>query len=260
MRESLIDGLHVLLHDLFAFAAVSVANRFANGLNGLLRWQYFRDGKEAHLQNGVHAAAHAGVAGDLIRVNHVKPGAPGNDLFLHGAWEAAPNFIRAKGTVQQERSAGNERTQHVVTFEEYPLVAGDKVGAGYQIAGSNRLRPESQVRNGDRTGLLRVIDEISLRVIVGILTDYLDRILIRAHGAVRAQAVEHGPDNVVGLGGERRVISQAGMADVVVDPDGEVILCLVVELIRFQIVVHRLDHGGSEFFGREAVPSTHDQR
>ena len=36
-----------------------------------------------------------------------------------------------------------KRQQHVVALEEYPLVAGDKVGAGDQVAGANRFRPET---------------------------------------------------------------------------------------------------------------------
>ena len=49
------------------------------------------------------------------------------------------------------------------------------------------------MRNRDRAGFLRVVDEVALRVIIRVLADDLDGILVRADRAVRAQAVEQRP-------------------------------------------------------------------
>ena len=81
-------------------------------------------------------------------------------------------------------------------------MAGDEVRFRNQVAGVDRLRSEAQVRDRHRAGFLRVVDEISLRVIVGVLADDLDGVLVRAHRAVRAQAVEHGANHAVGFGRE----------------------------------------------------------
>ena len=91
---------------------------------------------------------------------------------------------------------------------------------------------------------------------LGVLADDLDGILVGAHRAVSAEAVEHGADHGVGLGGERGIVVEAGVGNVVVDAYGEVIFDLGLGL--FQIVVNRLDHGGSEFFGGEAVAAADD--
>ena len=125
--QSLIHGFHVLLDDLFALPAVGVTNRFANRFNRLIRRQNLGDGEEAHLQNRVHAAAHAGVARDLIGVDHIKLCALRNELLLNRAREMVPDFILAERAVEQECAAGNQGAEHVVALEEYPLVTGDEI-------------------------------------------------------------------------------------------------------------------------------------
>ena len=77
-------------------------------------------------------------------------------------------------------------------------MAGDEIGLRYQVSGVNGLRAEAQVRNRHRAGFLGVINEISLRVVVGVLADDLDGILVGAHRAVGAQSVEHGTHDVSG--------------------------------------------------------------
>ena len=72
-------------------------------------------------------------------------------------------------------------------------MAGHEVGSGNEIVGADGLRAEAQMRNRHRAGFLRVVDEIALSIIVGVLANDLDRVLVRAHRAVRAQPVEDRP-------------------------------------------------------------------
>ncbi len=57
---------------------------------------------------------------------------------------------------------------------------------------------------------------------VSFLADDFDRVLIRADRAIAPECVEQRPDRVVGLGVVGVVVREAGVGDVVVDPDGEV--------------------------------------
>ena len=102
-------------------------------------------------------------------------------------------------------------------------MAGHEIGAADEIGGTNRLRPEPQVRHRHAAGFLGIIDEIALRVIFGAFADDLDGILVRADGAVRTQAVEQGANYLGGFGGEFRVEFQARVRHIIVDADGEVI-------------------------------------
>ena len=142
--------------------------------------------------------------------------------LLHCAREFVPGFVGAEGAVEQEGAAFDECAEHVVALEEYPLVAGDEVGFGDEIGGVDGIGAEAQMRGGHGAGFLGVVDEVALSVVGRVFADDLDGVLVRADGAVGAEAVELGADDRVGLGGEGWIVGQAGVAEIVVDANGEV--------------------------------------
>ena len=106
---------------------------------------------------------------------------------------------------------------------------------------------------GQAEGLLGVVCEIRLRVLVGQVSDDLDRGLVRADGAVAAQSVEHARGGAGRLGGDVLVNLEAGVGHIVLDADGE-----AVEAIVLEVLVDREDHGGREVLAGEAVAAADD--
>jgi hypothetical protein len=120
----------------------------------------------------------------------------------------------------------------------------------------DRLGTEAQVRDGAGAGLLRVIHEIPLGKVPGLLSDDLDRVLVCAYCAVRAEAVEQAAHGFGIFGREARVVIDAGISDVIHYADCEVLLRLCLG----QLVKDALDHGGRELLGREAVAASDHTR
>ena len=60
-------------------------------------------------------------------------------------------------------------------------MTGDVIRHIDEIGGLDEGIPESEVGDGDPSGFLRVIGEIPLCILVGIVTDDLDSILVRTH-------------------------------------------------------------------------------
>ena len=137
-------------------------------------------------------------------------------------------------------------------------MAGDEVGLARadQVRRADGARPEPQVGGGHRTRLLRVVDEVPLRVEVGTLPDDLHRALVGAHRPVGAEPVEHGPHDVVGLRRERAVDLERGVRDVVDDADREVVLRLILR----ELVEDGLGHRRIELLRGEAVASADHPR
>ena len=133
-------------------------------------------------------------------------------------------------------------------------MAGDETSLGDQIAGVQRLGTEAEVGGGDGAGLLRVIDEVALGEVIGLLTDDFDGVLVGADGAVGSEAVEEGADGAFDFGGVLGVLIQRGVGDIVFDADGEVVLGIGLE----QFIVHALYHGGGELFGGESITPADD--
>jgi hypothetical protein len=134
-----------------------------------------------------------------------------------------PHLACAVGAVQQERRSGFRRGQHIQAIQKPELMAGYKIGARDQVARVQRLRAKPQVRHRHRAGFLGIVNEVSLREMIGLLADDLDRILVGAHGAVRAQPVEQRPDRARIFGRKLGIEFQAGMRDVIRNSDGEMI-------------------------------------
>ena len=108
--------------------------------------------------------------------------------------------------------------------------------------------------DGDGAGLLRIVHEVALGEVVGSLADDLDGVLIGAHGAIGAETVEQRAHGGGIFGVELGIVVQAGMGDIVLDADGEVVLGRGF----LQFVEDALDHGGCEFLGGQAVAAADD--
>ena len=251
-----VHGREVAREHGLAALAVGLADRVLDLRDGLVARQHARDREEARLRHGVDPAREAGFLGHGERVDHEEAQPALEDRRLRLARQLAPHLVGPVGAVQQEGRARARERQHVELLHELELVAGDEIGLPDQVRGLDRPRAEAQVRDGDRAGLLRVVDEVALRVQRRVLADDLDRVLGRADGAVRAEAVEHGARGALLLGVEGFVDRQREVGHVVDDADGE------VALGRFlaQLVERGLGHRRREFLRRQAVAPADDAR
>ena len=246
IREGRVHRRDVHLHDLFALLAVGFLDGILDRHDGFFTWQHARNGKEARLHHGVNARPHARRPRHRQRINREHLCFRRDEIALRFRREIVPDYLRPMRRVQQQRPARHETLRHVHALEEDGLMTRHEVRRRDEIRGTNRLRPEAQMRNRDSSGFLRVIDEVTLRIIVRVLADDLDGFLVRADRAVRAEPVEQRPHHFRRLDRKLRVHVKARVANVVHDPDREMIF-------RFrdgEIVEHRLDHRGGEFLRR----------
>ena len=132
-----------------------------------------------------------------------------------------PRLVGGYGLLSRNVAPGSARREHVDPIEEAELVTGDEVGARRSGRSSRSVAGEAQMRDRHRARLLRVVDEVALRVEVGVLADDLHRVLVGADGAVRAESVEHGPDGARDRWRTPGRPARLSVRDVVDDADGE---------------------------------------
>src|SRR6266536_6070565 len=135
-----------------------------------------------------------------------------------------PHTFPIKRRIKEKGSAGHKILEHIMGLEQERLVAGHEVRLRDEIGRSYRTRCEAQMRDGDRAGLLRVVNKIALREIAGVLADDFDRLLVRANRAVGAESEKLRAHDVVRLDREARIDIETGVRKVVVDADREMIL------------------------------------
>ena len=248
-----VHGGDVFVHHFLALLGVGFGNGLLDVADGFIRGNHAGQLEEAGLHNHIDAAAHARFAGHGKSVNRVELDVLVQNLLLHAGGQRVPELVRRVRAVHQESGAVGGILQEVEQIQQGRLVQGQEVCLGDQVCGFDRTVTEAQVGNGGGPRFLGVIHEVALHIQVRMLADDLDGILIGAHGAVGAEAEEHGPRHVVRFRGIIFIIREAGAQYVVVDADGEMILGSV----QSQVVIDALDHGGGEFLGGEAVASAY---
>ena len=127
-------------------------------------------------------------------------------------------------------------------------MTGDKIRVPVtnEVAGTDLSRSKAQVGYGDCSGLLGVIDEITLRIQVSIVTDDFNAVLVGANRAVTTQAIKNRLEGiVVGRGAQRVVPLQTGTTKIVVNTNSKMIpgdvLC--------QLPEHSSYHAGRKLLG-----------
>ena len=249
LRQRLIDDLAVPAHDLGAPLAVRLLDGLLDVLDRVVGRQQAGDLEETRLHDRVDARPHPGALRQLVGVDREEADLPLDDLLLQLLRQVIPDLGRGKRRVQQERGAVRRVLEHVDLVHELELVARDEAGAIHEVGRTDRLLAGAQVRDRDGAGLLRVVDEVPLRVQLRLLPEDLDRILVGPDRAVGAEPVEHRRRHVRRLGPERRIPRDRRMRHVVDDAEGEVTLG-----IRLAELVERgLDHRRREFLRRQAV-------
>jgi len=108
-----------------------------------------RDGEEAGLHDRVDAPSHAGLARDLVGVDHEQTQPLIDELLLHLARQLIPDLARRVGRVQQNDRSRGGVLEDVVAVEKAELVAGDEAGPPDEVRGADRARPEAQMRDRD---------------------------------------------------------------------------------------------------------------
>src|SRR5579875_4009455 len=112
------------------------------------------------------------------------------------------------------------------------------------------------MRNGLCTGLVRVIDKVSLSIKTRVFSDDLHAVFICADGAVGAETVEDGFGHPVRFYREARIADQTQAAHVVVDAHSE-----TMAWFQFlQLIKDCFRHTGVEVLRRQAIPASNNAR
>ncbi len=135
-------------------------------------------------------------------------------------------------------------------------VASHEVRRCYQIGRADRCVTETQVRAGETSRLLRVVREVSLAVLVGVVTNNLHGVLVSTYGTIGTQTIELSLEHTLATECNLLNLRQRGEGHVVYDTNGEVVLGLG----HSEVVEHADDLSGSGIVRTETVTATYDDR
>ncbi len=255
MLQSRVNSLVVHGHDLFAGFAVALGDRCPDlGYRLVLRYNP-GNRKKAGLHDDIDTSAKADLATQANTINYIELKLFCDNFLLHLKGQLSPDLFLVIGTIKQKGCSLLSLIEHVVLLKEGEVVAGNKIGGVDQIRRTDCFTAETQVADGYATRLLRVVDEVSLHLVICCIADDLDGVLIGADGTIGTKTVEHS-GVAFARHFEGRVVIEAGTGHVVVDAEGEVVFRLGLS----QVVEHRLDQRRGELLGAETVTAADDGR
>ena len=161
--------------------------------------QHPGDREEAGLEDGVCAPSKTHLTGDLRGVDDEEAEALVDDLPLHRPRQLVEDHVGSVGCIEQEDAARRRQPQDILSLEEACLVASDEACLSNQIGSLDRIRPETEVRNGLGARFVRIVNEIALGVAPGILGDDFHAVLVGPDRSVSAEAVEDRAGDAVGF-------------------------------------------------------------
>ena len=160
------------------------------------------------------------------------------------------------GAVQQENRARRGDAQHIAAFDKSKLMAGDKIRLLNKVRGTDRMRPEAQMRNRQRSRFVRVIDEVALSMEAGIFSNNLDAVLVGSNRSVGTKTIENSAYGVGRFNGKGRVVCEISVRDIVIDTDREAVL----GFRSCQLIEDGFRHCRRKIFRGETVAAANDAR
>ncbi len=251
-----IDGRKILLHHHIAAFPIGLLDGLLDMFDCFVTRQHTADRKEACLHDGIDAVAHPRLTRHGVPVDHIKLKLLRDDGRLRRSRQMLPHRLRPIRRVQQKHCSRSRRRQNIHPLKELELVARHKIRLGDKVRRPDRVWAKPQMRYRHRARLLRIVNKVTLRIIRCLRANNLDRILVRPHRPIRTQSIEQRTYRPRVLRRKLRVILQARMRNVVLNPDREMILGRWL----FEFVKNALHHGWRKFLGRQSIPSTHHSR
>ena len=254
-REGQIDRGEIAFDHRGTESCIGPFDRDLDGVDGRVGLDDIDQRKETRLHDRVDPAGHVQFAGQRGGIDAVHREVLVDDVSTHLDGQMVPQFLGAVRSVQQQGAPGARHGGDIELLEEVELMTGHQIGLLNQIGGADRIRPEPQMRDRGRSGLLGVIDEISLGIETGHLTEDLHRCLVGADRAIATEREEHRLSGALPIGtrtiGGVGLIVKARARDIVDDADGE----SSAGLICLEFGQDPPGHRRGELFGTEAVPA-----
>ena len=251
-----VYGSIVLVHHVFTLLAVGLHDELLH----LFYRQVYRDDtgdtEECRLEDGIGTVAQSDFLCNLGGVDVIYLDIVLGKVSFHLVRQVLGQFFAFPDGVEQERAVLLQSAGHIVHVEVSLNVASHEVRRVHQVSGADGSVSETQVRARETAGLLRVVREVSLTVLVGVVADNLHGVLVGTHRTVGTQAVELGFEHAFATHGHLFFLRKRSERHVVHDAEGE----LVFRFRKSQILVHGQDLCRSCVVRPEAVTSAYDDR
>ena len=184
------------------------------------------DTEESRLENGVGTVSKTNFLSYLSGIDIVNLDIVLGKATLNLVRNEVNQLLAVEDSVEQECTILAQTAGNVIHVEVSLNVTSYKVRSIYLISAVDGAVAETQVRAGKTTRLLRVIREVSLAILVGIVTDNLYRVLVSTYSTIGTETIELSLKQVITTHWDFLLFGKRCKCNVINDTYGEVILGL----------------------------------
>ena len=166
-----IDSGIVLINNVLTLSTVRLQGSSLHLLNSELYGDHLGDAEEGRLKDGVGTVAQTNLLCNLGSVDSIDSDVVLSEVALYLVRHELLQLGIVEDGVQQECTVLLQTTGHIIHVQVSLHVASHEVRCGHQIGRTDRRVTETQVRAGETARLLRVVREVSLAVLVGVVTN-----------------------------------------------------------------------------------------
>ena len=234
-----IDCSAVHVDDLIALFGVGLYNGLLHIVNRFIQRQHTGEFEEGCLQHSICAVAEAKLLGNVSCIDGVELNVLLRENTLGTVRQMLLKACHIPVGVEEEGAAFLDFGNDIKALHIALLMAGDKVRHRNIVSGADRFMAETEVALGYTAGFFGVVFKVSLRILVGIVSDDFDRVLVCTDSSVRAKPPEFAGDNALSGSDDVFTYRKGGVRHIIVDAYGEVVLSLTLHIVEYCFDVRR---------------------
>ena len=169
-----VNSAEVLVNNVLTLLRVRLNDECLHLLYSEIQRNNLCDTEECRLEDGVGTVTETNLLSNLSCVDIVNSDVVLSEVTLYLVRDEVNQLLTIEDSVQQEETVLTQTTCYIVHVEVSLYVASYEVRSIYLVCAVDRAVAETQVRAGETTRLLRVVREVCLAILVGIVTDNLN--------------------------------------------------------------------------------------
>ena len=168
-----VNSSKVLVYNVLTLLTVTLNDELLHLINSKVERDYLSNTEERRLEDSIGTVTKANLLCNLSSVDVVNADIVLCKVTLNLIRNEVYKFLTIKDSVQQECTILTQTTCNVVHVQVSLNVTSYEVRCIYLISRTDWIITEAEVRTSETTRLLRVIREVSLTVLISVVTDNL---------------------------------------------------------------------------------------
>jgi len=251
-----IDSADVHVDDLGTLDTISALDSLLEELESLVNRKNTRETEEHSLHDSVNTTAKADALGDLGSVDSPELDLLASELTLHLGRNVLLELLLVPGAVKSEDTTLLNVLGHIVSANIRREVAGKVVSFDDEVLTADGSLAETKVTDSQTTALVSIIEEVTLDVLISVITDDLDSIVVSTDSTISTKTPEHALGGALRDGVELRAHGDVEVSAIIEDIHGEVVL----GLLSLQVLEDSADAARSVLLATETITATDDVR